>query len=80
MRRYFDRALKHDKERAEHGIEQIGMLYSVETIADEEGADYERRTQLRQELAYPIIRGLEAWALNEKDAVMPKSPIGKTIG
>ncbi len=79
-RRYFDRALKHDKERAEYAIEQIGMLYSVETIADEEGASYERRAQLRQELAYPIIRGLEAWALNEKDAVMPKSPIGKAIG
>ena len=79
-RRYFDRALKHDKERAEYGIEQIGMLYGVETIADEEGASYERRAQLRQELAYPIIRALEAWALNEQDAVMPKSPIGKAIG
>ena len=79
-RRYFERALKHDKERAEYGMEQIGMLYSVETIADEEGASDERRAQLRQELAYPIICGLEAWALGEKDAVMPKSPIGKAIG
>ena len=79
-RRYFDRALNHDRERAEYGIEQIGLIYSVETIADEEGASYERRAQLRQELAYPIIRGLEAWALNERDAVMPKSPIGKALG
>ena len=79
-RRYFERALKHDRERAEYGMEQIGMLYSVETIADEEDASYERRARLRQELAYPIIRGLEAWALNERDAVMPKSPIGKAIG
>ena len=79
-RRYFDRALNHDRKRAEHGIEQIGLIYSVETIADEEGAGYERRAQLRQELAYPIIRGLEAWALNEQDKVMPKSPIGKALG
>ena len=79
-RRYFDRALNHDRKRAEHGIKQIGLIYSVETIANEEGANYERRAQLRQELAYPIIRGLEAWALNEKDAVMPKSPIGKALG
>ena len=79
-RRYFDRALNHDRKRAEHGIEQIGLIYSVETIADEEGASYERRAQLRQELAYPIIRGLEAWALNEQEAVMPKSPIGKALG
>ncbi len=79
MRRYFDRALKHDKPRAEYGIDQIGKLYSVETIADEEGADFERRAQLRQELAYPIIRALEAWALNERESVMPKSPIGKAL-
>ena len=32
-RRYFERALKHDKERAEYGMEQIGMQYSVETIS-----------------------------------------------
>ena len=42
-RRYFDRALNHDRKRAEYALEQIGMLYSVETIADEEGADYGRR-------------------------------------
>ena len=41
-RRYFERALKHDKERAEYGMEQIGMLYSVKTFADKEGASYER--------------------------------------
>ena len=79
-RRYFERSLNHDRERAEYAIEQIGMLYSVETIADEEGADQERRAQLRQELSYPIIRGLEAWALNERDSVLPKSPIGKALG
>ena len=79
-RRYFERSLNHDRERAEYAIEQIGTLYSVETIADEEGADQERRAQLRQELSYPIIRGLEAWALNERDSVMPKSPIGKALG
>ena len=79
-RRYFDRALNHDRERAEYALGQIGMLYSVETIADEEGADYGRRAQIRQELAYPIIRGLEAWALSEMDSVLPKSPIGKALG
>lgn len=79
-RRYFDRALNHDRKRAEYALEQIGMLYSVETIADEEGADYGRRAQIRQELAYPIIRGLEAWALSEIDSVLPKSPIGKALG
>ncbi len=79
-RRYFDRALNHDRRRAEYALEQIGLLYSVETLADEEGADYGQRAQLRQEMAYPIIRGLEAWALCQQDSVLPKSPIGKAIG
>ena len=44
-------------------MEQIGMLYSVETIAGGEGASHERRALLRQELSCPIICGFEAWAL-----------------
>ena len=47
-RRYFERSLSHDRERAEYAIEQISMLYTVETIADEEGADHECRAELRQ--------------------------------
>ena len=78
-RRYFERSLNHDKKRAEYALEQIGMLYSIETLADERHLDYEQRAKLRQELSYPIIRALEAWALNEAEAVMPKSPIGKAI-
>ena len=78
-RRYFERSLNHDKERAEYALDQIGMLYSIETLADERQLDYGQRAQLRRELSYPIIRALEAWALTEADSVMPKSPIGKAI-
>ncbi len=78
-RRYYDRSLNHDRERAEYAIELISMLYSIETMADEQHLDYEQRAQLRQELSYPIIRALEAWALNEVKAVLPKSPIGKAL-
>ena len=34
-RRYFDRALTHDKARAEYALAQIGMLYDVESMADD---------------------------------------------
>ena len=78
-RRYFDRALKNDKERAEHALDQIGLLYSVETMADARGLGYAERAALRQELAYPIIKALEAWALTEYPKVLPKSPIGKAL-
>ena len=78
-RRYFERSLNHDKERAEYALDQIGMLYSIETLADGRHLDYGQRASLRRELSYPIIRALEAWALNEAESVLPKSPIGKAI-
>ncbi len=78
-RRYFERSLNHDKERAEYALDQIGMLYSIETLADGRHLDYSQRAKLRQELSYPIIRALEAWALSEAESVLPKSPIGKAI-
>ena len=78
-RRYFERSLSHDKERAEYALDQIGMLYSIETMADERHLGYEQRAKLRQELSYPIIRALEAWALNEAGTILPKSPIGKAV-
>ena len=78
-RRYFERSLSHDKERAEYALDQIGMLYSIETMADERHLGYEQRAKLRQELSYPIIRALEAWALNEAGSILPKSPIGKAV-
>lgn len=78
-RRYFDRSLSHDRERAEYALAPIGMLYSIETIADERRLDFGQRAALRRELSYPIIRALEAWALSQAGSVMPESPIGKAI-
>lgn len=59
-RRYFERALKNDKLRAEYGLDQIDMLYSMEKLADEQNMSYEERADLRNRISYPIIRGLEA--------------------
>jgi len=78
-RRYFDRALNHDKERAEYALYQISLLYSVETMADEANMSYEERARLRQRLSYPIIKALEAWGLTEYNKVLPQSPIGRAI-
>jgi hypothetical protein len=78
-RRYFDRALNSDKERASYAISQIDMLYSIESMADAKNLSYEERAKYRQEYAYPIIRALEVWALAEYDQVLPKSPIGKAL-
>ena len=79
VRRYFDRALTNDKDRAEYALSQISLLYSVETMADEAGMSYEERAELRQRLSYPIIKALEAWGVTEYDKVLPKSPIGRAL-
>lgn len=78
-RRYFDRALSHDKARAEYALAQIGMLYDVESMADDQHMDTLQRMELRKRLAYPIICALEKWCICEQGKVLPKSPIGKAI-
>ena len=44
-RRYFDRALSHDKARAEYALAQIGMLYDVESMADDQHMDTLQRME-----------------------------------
>lgn len=78
-RRYFDRALDNDKTRAEYALAQIGMLYDVEYMADDQDMDYVDRKKLRQRLAYPIIKAFERWCIMEYPKVLPKSPISKAI-
>lgn len=78
-RRYFDRALSNDKARADYALAQIGMLYDVEHMADDQKLDYEGRKALRQRLAYPIIKTFEKWCVSQYPQVLPKSPIGKAL-
>ena len=78
-RRYFDRALSNDKARADYALAQIGMLYDVEHMADDQELDNEGRKALRQRLAYPIIKAFEKWCVAQYPQVLPKSPIGKAL-
>jgi transposase/uncharacterized coiled-coil protein SlyX len=78
-RRYFERSLNNDKARAEYALAQIGMLYTIETMADDENATPERRQEIRTRLAFPVIRAFEKWCLTEQVKVLPKSPIGRAI-
>ena len=78
-RRYFERALNNDKERAEYGMAQIAKFYSIEQEADDQNLSYKERAELRKRVAYPIMRAFEQWLIDEAPKVMPKSPIGKAI-
>ena len=78
-RRKFEEALKEDQLRAEYALEQIGMLYDVERMADDENLSYQERAELRSRLAYPILCAFEKWILREYPHVLPKGRIGKAL-
>jgi transposase len=78
-RRYFDQALDNDPVRAGYFLEQVQQLYLVEKALRENQADWEKRLELRQELAVPILRKLKSWLEENRKKVLPKSPIGKAI-
>ncbi|WP_262912879.1 IS66 family transposase [Phocaeicola vulgatus] len=64
-RRYFNRALSHNKARTEYALTlaYIGMLYDMESMADDQHMDTIQRMELRKLLAYLIICALEKWCI-----------------
>jgi len=76
-RRYFEKALDNDRERACHALKVIQSLYDLERIAKEDqGVDL---LSLRQQKALPILKEWKQWLDNEQQGVLPKSSIGKAI-
>ena len=78
-RRKFIDSLAEDKTGSEYALKQIGMLYKVETMADEQGMDYQQRAELRSRLAYPILCAFEKWILNYYPKVLPKGRMHKAL-
>ena len=78
-RRKFEEALKEDKARAQYALEQIGMLYDVERMADDENLSYEERVKLRSRLSYPIMCAFEKWIVKQYPDVLPRGRIGKAL-
>jgi len=78
-RRKFTEALKEDKSGAEYALEQIGMLYRVETMASEQKMDNEQRAALRKKLAYPILCAFEKWIVNYYPKAIPKGRMSKAL-
>ena len=78
-RRKFNEALKEDKTGAEYALEQIGMLYKVETMADDQNLDYEQRAELRTRLAYPVQTAFEKWIVSYYPKAIPKGRMHKAL-
>jgi transposase len=78
-RRKFTEALKEDKSGAEYALEQIGMLYKVESMATDQQMDYQQVEDLRKRLAYPILCAFEKWIMNYYPKVIPRGRMGKAL-
>lgn len=78
-RRKFEESLKEDKAGAEYALGQIGLLYRVETMANEQNLDDGQRAELRKRLAYPILCAFEKWIVSYYPKVFPKGRMGRAL-
>jgi transposase len=87
-RRKFYEARATDPERALYVLGVIRQLYHIERQADERIAavgltrevGWWLRLQLRHEQARPLLTTLCHWLEQQREQVLPKSPIGEAIG
>jgi len=75
-RRYFDKALQNDQQRASKVLKLIQLLYAIEALAREDNMTHQQRHELRLEKSLPIINEIGSYIYNERSKVLPKSPIG----
>jgi len=78
-RRYFEKALNNDKERAQKVLWIIQELYTIERKCREENNSAAQRKQIRQDEAKPILKELKQYLDQQAPLVTPSSLIGKAI-
>lgn len=78
-RRYFDKALKNDKKRAEHVLKLMQKLYEIERKAREREVSFKTRYRYRQLYSKPILLEIENWLIKNQQQTTPQSAIGKAI-
>jgi transposase len=78
-RRYFDKALTQDKERAGWMLTTLQKLYRLEQEARDAGLSFQDRYQLRQEKAVPVLKEIKEWLDRNAVQVLPASLVGKAI-
>lgn len=78
-RRYFEKALDNDRERAQHVLSEIQKLYAIERLAKEEDFELDQLTEIRHRESLPILQELKMWMEEQCGLVAPKSSIGKAL-
>ena len=79
IRRKFIDAQNNDADRATKALKMIQQLYAIEDFAREKNYTATQRLELRQQKSKPITDQLNTWLTQQKDQVLPSSPIGKAI-
>jgi transposase len=78
-RRKFDEALGNDNVRSSYFLSKIQELYAIEKQCREEGFDYEKRKEERQQRSIPVLKELDQWLKENIIEVLPQSAIGKAL-
>ena len=78
-RRYFDKALDNDHERASHVMKLVQLLYAIEALARESSMSHSERKALRIDKSLPIINEIGRYIYEQRNKVTPQSPIGKAF-
>lgn len=76
-RRYFDKALESDNERASYILELIQRIYKAEAIG--RSSDIEDHQEIRTSTTIPLLNQINEYIAEEAIKVLPKSPIGKAM-
>jgi transposase len=75
-RRYFEKALDYDAEKATQVLSIIQALYAMERIAREENMTPAQRKELRLDQGLPLINQLGKLIAQFQKTAVPKSPMG----
>jgi transposase len=79
-RRMFNDALDNDRAVAEHAMQEIQKLYTIERICKEDQLSFAETKAVRQLKSVPILIELGKWMKEQYIQALPKSTIGKALG
>jgi transposase len=79
-RRKFNDAKLSDELRAHQALAYYRQLYELERAATANSFDDDQRRRMRQDLSLVILEKFKAWLDQQRDQVLPKSPMAEAIG
>ncbi|MCM4161944.1 IS66 family transposase [Antarcticibacterium flavum] len=78
-RRYYEKSLDNDPERATRALKEIQKIYAIERKIKEANLSPEQIKEVRLKEALPVINELGKWMTQQLKFTLPKSLIGKAL-